>query len=74
MEPLLATPLTTLELLVAKVLGALIPTLAISMAALILYGFVITATAEPGVLAAMLNARTLVLIGLVGPACALVSL
>ena len=30
LEPLLATPITTVELLVAKVLGALVPTLAIS--------------------------------------------
>src|SRR5262249_19583104 len=30
LEPLLATPITTIELLVAKVLGALLPTLAIT--------------------------------------------
>ena len=34
LEPLLATPITTTELLVAKVLGALVPTLAISAAGL----------------------------------------
>ena len=74
LEPLLATPLTTLELLMAKVLGALIPTLAISMIGLILYGLVIAAAAEPGVLRAMLSPRTLILIMVVGPMCALVSL
>ena len=74
LEPLLATPLTTLELLMAKVLGALIPTLAISLAGLILYGLVIAATAEPGVLRAMLSPRTLILLMVVGPMCALVSL
>ena len=37
LEPLLATPLTTLELLMAKVLGALLPTLAISLVGLALY-------------------------------------
>ena len=34
LEPLLATPITTLELLVAKVLGALLPALGISYAGL----------------------------------------
>ena len=37
LEPLLATPITTFELLVAKVLGALLPTLAISLIGLALY-------------------------------------
>ena len=74
LEPLLATPLTTLELLMAKVLGALIPTLGISAAALLLYALSITAAAEPGVMRAMLNARTLMLVLGVGPTCALVSL
>jgi len=74
LEPLLATPLTTSELLTAKVLGALIPTLGISMTGLVLYGLMIAATAEPGVLAAMLSPRTLILVLVVGPMCALVSL
>ena len=74
LEPLLATPLTTLELLMAKVLGALIPTLAISMTALMLYGLVVAVSAEPGVLGEMLSARTLILVLVVGPMCALVSL
>jgi ABC-2 type transport system permease protein len=74
LEPLLATPLTTLELLMAKVLGALIPTGLISVAGLVLYGVVIEASAEPGVLAAMLSARTAALVLGVGPMCALVSL
>jgi ABC-2 type transport system permease protein len=68
LEPLLATPLTTLELLMAKVAGALIPTLTIST------GGLMAATAEPGVMPGMLNARTLVLVLGVGPMCALVSL
>jgi len=74
LEPLLATPLTTLELLTAKVLGALIPTLAISAAGLVAYALIIAGSAEPGVIAAMLGARTLVLALGVGPMCALVSL
>jgi len=74
LEPLLATPITTGELLVAKVLGALLPTLAISLAGLGLYLAGIVAMAAPGVAVAMLNARTVLLIVLVGPAAALVSL
>ena len=74
LEPLLATPLTTLELLMAKVMGALVPTLAISALGLVAYGLIIAGSAEPGVMPAMLNPRTLVLVLGVGPMCALVSL
>lgn len=74
LEPLLATPLTTLELLMAKVMGALIPTLTISTAGLLAYGLIIAGSAEPGVISAMLSVRTLVLVLGVGPTCALVSL
>jgi len=74
LEPLLATPLTTFELLAAKVVGALAPTLAISVIGLALYGGGILLFAEPGVAAAMLSTRTLMLVALVTPAAALVSL
>jgi len=74
LEPLLATPLTTLELLVAKVLGALVPTLVISAAALGLYFAGIALTADAGVTGAMLTMRTLLLVVDVAPLAALVSL
>ncbi len=74
LEPLLATPVSTWELLVAKVLGALLPTLAVSAAGLVAYFSLIGALAESGVAAAMLDARAVVLVVLVGPASALVSL
>jgi ABC-2 type transport system permease protein len=74
LEPLLATPVTTTELLVAKVIGAFLPTIAISAAGLALYLAVLTIAAEPGVMVAMLNARTLVLVVLVAPTSALVAL
>jgi ABC-2 type transport system permease protein len=74
LEPLLATPLTTFELLVAKVLGALVPTLAISAAALAIYFAGIALTADPGVVGAMLTFRTLLLVVDVAPLAALVSL
>jgi ABC-2 type transport system permease protein len=74
LEPLLATPLTTIELLVAKVAGALLPTFAISLAGLILYILGIVLWDPRTAIAAILTGRTLVLAMLVGPAAALVSL
>jgi ABC-2 type transport system permease protein len=74
LEPLLATPVSTSTLLVAKVLGALAPPLAFGFAGLALYWGGIAVFAEPGVLDAMANARTIVLALVVGPAAALVSL
>lgn len=74
LEPLLATPMTTFELLVAKVLGALLPTLTISLAGLAVYLAGIGWLAHPGVFAAMATVRTLLLIAFVGPAAALVAL
>src|SRR5881396_2330178 len=66
LEPLLATPITTFELLAAKVLGALLPTLVMAIAGLVLYFGGMVGLAEPGVARAMANARTLVLMTLVG--------
>jgi ABC-2 type transport system permease protein len=74
LEPLLATPITTADLLIAKVLGAAIPTLVISTAALLLYFGAIAVLAEPGVTTALFGVRTFLLLLLVGPASALVSL
>jgi ABC-2 type transport system permease protein len=74
LEPLLATPVTTVELLVAKVIGALLPTLLVALAGLALYFGGIALVAEPGVVRAMLNARTAVLLSIVGPTVALVAL
>lgn len=74
LEPLLASPITTSELLIAKVVGALLPTLAFAVGGLVLYFAGIAALGEPGVLRALLTWRTLLLIGLIMPASALVSL
>jgi ABC-2 type transport system permease protein len=74
LEPLLAAPIGTTELLVAKVLGALIPTLAISLGGILLYLICIGIFAEPGVLSAVLSLRAAMLIGVVGPAAALMAL
>ena len=74
LEPLLATPLTTPELLLAKMLGALLPTLGMSFLGVGLYVLGIALLGAPGVLAAMATARSAVLVLLVGPAVALVAL
>jgi ABC-2 type transport system permease protein len=74
LEPLLATPITTFELLTAKVLGALTPALGISLLGLAGYLAGIVWLGEPGVLRALLNGRTAALVFVVGPAAALASL
>jgi ABC-2 type transport system permease protein len=74
LEPLLAAPISTVDLLVAKVLGALLPTLAIAVAGLLLYFAGIALLAEPGVLSGMIDFRTLALMAVIGPATALTSL
>jgi len=74
LEPLLATPITTMELLVAKVLGALLPTLTISLLGLTIYLVGIAVVAQPGVARAMAGVRALLLVVAVGPSAALVSL
>ena len=73
LEPLLATPIGTIELLVAKVLGSLIPTLTIAMAGVALYFTGMACFAEPGVVSAMVTPRTALLVFLVSPAAALLS-
>lgn len=74
LEPLLATPITTTELLVAKGFGALVPSLLIMLCASAIYFAGIAVMAEPGVLGVVLNERSaLVLLGL-GPAASLVAL
>lgn len=74
LEPLLATPITTMELLVAKVLGAALPAFALEASSVLLYMAGIVWLAEPGVARAVASARTLVLVGLVGPLLTLVAL
>jgi ABC-2 type transport system permease protein len=74
LEPLLATPITTLELLIGKMLGALVPSLLIAMGTFVAYALLIQLTAEPGVLRAVLNWWTLMLVFVLGPLAALLSL
>ena len=74
LEPLLATPISTLDLLIAKVCGALVPTLAIGIVGVLLYVIGLAVFAEPGVFMAMMSVRSALLVFLIGPAAALLSL
>jgi ABC-2 type transport system permease protein len=74
LEPLLATPITTAELLIAKGLGALLPSLAIMLGTLAIYLGGMLAFAEPHVFSAVLSARAALLVLGFGPIAALVAL
>ena len=74
LEPLLATPLRTSELLAAKVIGAAIPGLALMALCFAIYLLAVAIWAEPGVWLSLLNLRTLSLVLLTGPLAALLGL
>jgi ABC-2 type transport system permease protein len=74
LEPLLATPITTTELLVAKGLGALLPSFGIMLGALAVYVAGMAALAAPGVVAAVITAHSALLVLGFGPVAALVAL
>ena len=74
LEPLLSTPLTTFELLAAKVVGAAVPGVALTVACFSLYVVLIAAFAEPGVWLSMLTVRSLVFVFVLGPLAALLGL
>src|SRR5687767_2539731 len=74
LEPLLATPLTTFELLAAKVLGSLLPALALTLACFGLYVAGVALFAQPGVFRALLTARSLAIVFVLGPLSALAAL
>ena len=67
LEPLLATPITTAELLIAKSLTPLAFGLGLMWATLAVDIALISVVAEPGVWKAMLGPRTLVMFFVVGP-------
>ena len=74
LEPLLATPITTAELLVAKTIGAMVPSLAIMLAGVAVYLAGIDILARPEVTHAVVNPRSMLLVLLVAPLAGLVSL
>ena len=74
LEPLLATPLTTTELLLAKLLGATIPALLVEALMLIVYLGGIAWLAEPGVAQTLVTWRTAVITGVLAPLVGLIAL
>lgn len=74
LEPLLATPLTTFELLAAKVLGALLPALGLTVATFGLYLAGVAVFADPGAFRALLTPASLGVAFVFGPLAALAAL
>jgi ABC-2 type transport system permease protein len=74
LEPLLASPLTTGELLAAKVIGAMVPALAVELAGLLGYAGMMAAAGLPGVFGTIVGGRALVLVGAIGPLVTLIAL
>jgi ABC-2 type transport system permease protein len=74
LEPLLATPISTVELLLAKVLGALLPALLLTVVYFALYVAGITWAARPGVARVVLSPRSLAIVFVLGPLASLLAL
>lgn len=74
LEPLLATPITTFELLAAKVLSSLLPALALTVACFGIYLAGVALFAQPGVFRVLLTTRSLAVVFLLGPLAALAAL
>lgn len=74
LEPILATPITTLELLTAKVLGALLPALALTIGFFAIYVIGVAATARPGVFRILLTPRSLAIVFVLAPLASLAAL
>ena len=74
LEPLLATPISTLELLAAKVATPFLFALALSWSAAVLYLAGAAAFTEPGVWQAVLGLRFMLMFGVLGPLVSLSSL
>jgi ABC-2 type transport system permease protein len=74
LEPLLATPITTLELLVAKAFTPFVFALALTWSAVGLYLLGAFVFAEPGVVRAVVGARFYLMFAVLGPLLELASL
>jgi ABC-2 type transport system permease protein len=74
LEPLLTTPMSTAEILIAKVLASFLPSLVIETVGLCLYGAAIAVLISPGVLLPLLSLRSLLLAGVLGPFASLAAL
>lgn len=67
LEPLLATPITALELLVAKELAAFLPVFVLTVVCYVIDVAVVAWLAQPGVVRVLLSARSLAIVFVMGP-------
>ncbi len=74
LEPLLATPITTLELLGAKVIASLLPAIALATGCFAVYLAGIALFAQPGVAWTLMTPRPLSIVFLLGPLSSLAAL
>ena len=74
LEPLLATPITTFELLAAKVLGALVPAVLLAVVCFTLYVGGASVFAHPGVSRTLFLPRAMLTMFLLGPLASLAAL
>jgi ABC-2 type transport system permease protein len=74
LEPLLVTPITTFELLGAKVLGAFIPSLLLTAACFVIYVLIAYVFARSGVASVLLGSRSVGVVFVLGPLAALAAL
>lgn len=74
LEPLLATPISTTELLGAKILAAFLPALVLTITISGLYVAGIATMARPGVASALIAPASLLIMGVIGPLASLAAL
>ena len=74
LEPLLATPITTFELLAAKVLGSLLPAVLLTVICFSVYVGSVLIFAQPGVYRALFTPASLGIVFLLGPLASLAAL
>lgn len=74
LEPILATPISTIELLIAKTLTPFVFALALTWSAAALYVAGILAVGEPGVWRAVIGVRTFIMFVILGPLVELATL
>jgi len=74
LEPLLATPATTGEILLAKVLASFLPALAIEAVGIVLYFGGIAVLGAPGVFDALVSTRTALVLLVLAPLATLIAL
>jgi ABC-2 type transport system permease protein len=74
LEPLLATPISTFELLTAKVLGSFLPALVLTLGCFGAYVAGVMIFAQPGVYRALFTPASLGIVFLLGPLAALAAL